>query len=59
MDAVTDQDEERMQSLTHLNFRVIYDDGDGGFNRWVPVEIDTYLLGHERFSLDTRRENLL
>ena len=46
-------------TLTRLNFRVIHDDGDRGFNRWVPLEIDTYLLGHERHSLESRRENLL
>ena len=51
------RDEERMMPLTQVHLQVIHDDGRGGFAPWVAVEINTYLMGHGRFSQNARREN--
>jgi hypothetical protein len=54
---LAERDEERIMSLTQVHLQVIHDDGAGGFEPWVAVEINTYLMGHERFSQNARREN--
>lgn len=51
------RDADRMARLTQVTLRVIYDDGPEGDPTWVPVEIKTYLLGHERFSRQARQAN--
>lgn len=51
------RDEERMVTLTQVHLRIWHDDASGGFVPWVPVEVNTFLMGNERFSQNARREN--
>jgi type II secretory pathway pseudopilin PulG len=54
---LADRDEERLHNLVQIDLRVIHDDGPRGFQIWTAAEINTYLLGQERFSAEARRLN--
>ncbi len=51
------RDQDRLVSLRRVTMRVVYLGGDRGVGSWVPVTIDTYLLGNERFSHEARQAN--
>jgi hypothetical protein len=53
------RDEDKTHSLIQVRLRVFHDDGPGGQSRRMVVEIDTFLLGAERFTNQARRMNEL
>ncbi len=53
---LSDDDEERTQSLRLVTLRILYDDGARGWDTWAPLEVETCLLGNDRLSRASRQQ---
>jgi hypothetical protein len=53
------RDEDQTHPLTQVRLQVFHDDGPGGMSRRMVVELETFLLGAERFTNQARRLNEL